>query len=51
MKVLERWERVKDLEDPAGYLHRTAMNAFRSRYRRAMTGATHVLGFARPSDL
>ena len=31
----ERWDRVQDIDNPAGYLHRTAMNAFRKRYRRA----------------
>lgn len=35
LKVLERWDRVRAMEDPAGYLHRTAMNLFRNRYRRA----------------
>jgi RNA polymerase sigma factor (sigma-70 family) len=35
LRVWERWERVRGLQDPAGYLHRTAMNAFRDRYRRA----------------
>jgi RNA polymerase sigma-70 factor (ECF subfamily) len=31
----ERWDRVSAVDSPAGYLHRTAMNAFRKRYRRA----------------
>jgi RNA polymerase sigma-70 factor (ECF subfamily) len=35
VKVLERWDRVSRMDDPAGYLHRTAMNLFRNRYRRA----------------
>jgi RNA polymerase sigma-70 factor, ECF subfamily len=35
VKVLERWDRVSGMDDPAGYLHRTAMNQFRNRYRRA----------------
>ena len=35
LKVLERWERVGSLEDPVGYLYRTAMNLFRKRWRRA----------------
>ena len=35
-KVWERWARVKDLENPVGYLHRTAINRFRSRYRHAV---------------
>jgi DNA-directed RNA polymerase specialized sigma24 family protein len=33
--TLERWDRVGTVDNPAGYLHRTAMNAFRKRYRRA----------------
>lgn len=35
LRVWERWDRVRALQDPPGYLHRTAMNAFRDRYRRA----------------
>lgn len=35
MKVWERWERVSGMDDATGYLFRTAMNGFRSRYRRA----------------
>jgi RNA polymerase sigma-70 factor (ECF subfamily) len=34
VRVLERWDRVHDVDDPAGYLFRTAMNVFRSRLRR-----------------
>jgi RNA polymerase sigma-70 factor (ECF subfamily) len=33
--VWERWERVGSMDNPAGYLHRTAINSFRRRYRRA----------------
>jgi len=35
LKLWERWDRVRTLEDPEGYLYRTAMNLFRKRYRRA----------------
>jgi RNA polymerase sigma factor (sigma-70 family) len=35
LAVWERWDRIHVLEDPAGYLHRTAVNTFRKRYRRA----------------
>lgn len=35
LKLWERWERVSQVEDPEGYLYRTAMNVFRGRYRRA----------------
>src|ERR687892_556134 len=38
LRVWERWERVSEMDDPAGYLHRTAMNAFRDRYRRLVLG-------------
>jgi RNA polymerase sigma-70 factor, ECF subfamily len=34
-KVFERWDAISTMADPAGYLHRTAMNVFRSEYRRA----------------
>ena len=34
-KVFERWDSVSVMDDPAGYLHRTAMNLFRNEYRRA----------------
>ena len=37
-RVFERWDTVASMEDPAGYLHRTAMNLFRSQYRRAARG-------------
>jgi RNA polymerase sigma-70 factor (ECF subfamily) len=32
--IWERWDRVGVMENPAGYLHRTAVNAFRKRLRR-----------------
>jgi RNA polymerase sigma factor (sigma-70 family) len=35
LKILERWERVRGLDDPEGYLYRTALNLFRKRLRRA----------------
>ena len=35
LRVLERWDRVGTMDDPTGYLYRTAMNAFRSWNRRA----------------
>jgi RNA polymerase sigma factor (sigma-70 family) len=35
LAIWERWGRVSRLEDPTGYLYRTAMNTFRSRARRA----------------
>jgi RNA polymerase sigma factor (sigma-70 family) len=35
LALWQRWDRVGRLEDPTGYLYRTAMNVFRKRTRRA----------------
>jgi RNA polymerase sigma factor (sigma-70 family) len=35
LSLFERWDRVRAMEDPTGYLYRTAFNAFRKRLRRA----------------
>jgi len=42
-KVWERWDRVGAMEDPTGYLFRTALNAHRSAYRRAVRAAKRTL--------
>ena len=36
VKVLERWESVRRMDAPTAYLYRTAMNTFRSKYRRGL---------------
>ena len=36
LKIWERWAQVSEMDDPVGYLYRTAMNLFRKRYRRAV---------------
>jgi len=43
-RVFERWATVATMEEPAGYLHRTAMNLFRSQYRRASHGLKRAVG-------
>jgi RNA polymerase sigma-70 factor, ECF subfamily len=43
VRVFERWDRVRMLEDPTGYLFRVSMNLFRSRYRRALLGLRREL--------
>src|ERR1041384_7887350 len=43
-RVFERWEKVAAMDDPAGYLHRTAMNLFRNQYRRARVRVTRKGG-------
>jgi RNA polymerase sigma-70 factor (ECF subfamily) len=50
VRVLERWPRVSAMEDPRGYLYRTAMNAFRSRYRRMILAARRTVGGVKADD-
>jgi len=49
-RVWERWDSVGAMENPAGYLHRTAMNLFRNRYRRALLAARRGVGITRQED-
>jgi RNA polymerase sigma-70 factor (ECF subfamily) len=39
VRVWERWDGVQSVENPSGYLYRTAMNVFRMRFRRAKIAA------------
>jgi RNA polymerase sigma-70 factor (ECF subfamily) len=49
LRLWERWDRVAAMDDPEGYLYRTAMNAFRSRARRASL-ALRRIGRPSPTD-
>lgn len=49
--VFERWEHVRAMEDPAGYLHRTAMNLFRNQYRRAKIALARAVGIGPELDV
>jgi RNA polymerase sigma factor (sigma-70 family) len=49
-RVLERWERVGAMTDPAGYLHRTAMNVLRSRFRRTKVAVTRAISIESAPD-
>src|SRR5438067_12037150 len=42
-RVWERWARVRRLDDPVGYLYRTALNVQRSAYRRAARAARRAM--------
>jgi RNA polymerase sigma-70 factor (ECF subfamily) len=46
VRVFERWDHVRALGDPTGYLFRVAMNVFRSRYRRASLAVRRMLFLA-----
>ena len=50
LSVWERWDRVSGMDDPLGYLYRTAMNLFRKRYRRAMLAVRRTVGLALSTD-
>jgi RNA polymerase sigma factor (sigma-70 family) len=50
LKVWERWHHVRSLEDPTGYLYRTAMNLYRKRRRRAAVAIRHAIGPRPPRD-
>ena len=47
LHVLERWGRI---ENPAGYLYRSALNSTRSRFRRLKLAATRNLTPGQPED-
>jgi RNA polymerase sigma-70 factor (ECF subfamily) len=43
VRVWERWDRVGTLDDPVGYLFKTALNLHRSALRRAVAAARRSL--------
>jgi RNA polymerase sigma-70 factor (ECF subfamily) len=43
VRVYERWDRVRQMDSPQGYLYRTAMNLHRSRLRWLATRARHIV--------
>jgi RNA polymerase sigma-70 factor (ECF subfamily) len=50
LRVWARWSEVRSMDEPEGYLHRTAMNLFRKRYRRASLALRTTIGLAPPQD-
>jgi RNA polymerase sigma factor (sigma-70 family) len=44
VSVWERWDRVAEMDDPVGYLYRTALNRHRSRLRHLRRAAARALG-------
>jgi RNA polymerase sigma-70 factor (ECF subfamily) len=43
VRVWERWDRVGTLEDPVGYLYRTALNLHRTALRHGLVAAKRVM--------
>jgi RNA polymerase sigma-70 factor, ECF subfamily len=50
LKVWERWHQVRSLDDPTGYLYRTAMNLYRKRRRRAAVAIRQAIRPRPPRD-
>ena len=50
LRLWERWDRVSRVDDPSGYLFRTAMNVFRNRYRRAALALRRTISLAPAED-
>lgn len=44
LKVWERWDRVQEMDNPTGYLYRTALNLSRKRIRRASVAIRRAVG-------
>jgi len=49
-RVLERWDRVRAMESPTGYVFRTALNIHRNRLRRLAVRARRVFVEAPTAD-
>jgi RNA polymerase sigma factor (sigma-70 family) len=50
LKIWERWDSVGGMDDPVGYLYRTAMNLFRKRYRRATLAVRRTVRLTPSTD-
>ena len=50
LRLWERWDRVGQMDDPTGYLFRTAMNLWRKRRRRATLAVRRAMRLAPPAD-
>lgn len=49
-RALERWERVRAMESPVGYVYRTAFNMNRNRLRHLARTLTHRVASIREND-
>jgi RNA polymerase sigma-70 factor (ECF subfamily) len=50
LKVWERWDRVSAMDEPVGFLYRTAMNLYRKRLRRAGVAMRRAVNLAPQED-
>ncbi len=50
-RIYERWDVVREMENPSAYLYRSAMNGFRSEYRRTARTLKRAVGLGPPEDV
>src|SRR6266496_5580483 len=50
VRIWERWDRARLMEDPTGYLYRTALNGWFQIHRRAVRAARRVAAPGRVVD-
>ena len=50
LRLWERWERVSAMDEPVGFLYRTAMNLYRKRLRRAAVALRKATNLLPPDD-
>jgi len=48
LAIFERWDRVSSMDDPVGYLYRTAFNRWKKLARRAARQTREIVGVAPP---
>jgi RNA polymerase sigma-70 factor, ECF subfamily len=51
LRVLERWDRVAEMDEPVGYLFRVSMNVFRTRRRRLALALRRAAGTVPDPDV
>lgn len=51
VKAYERWDRVRTMDNPVGYVYRIAMNAHRGRVRRLVLGARRAFTSSAPDPI
>jgi RNA polymerase sigma factor (sigma-70 family) len=50
VRVWEKWKRVRALEDPEGYLYRTALNGYFQRRRRLLRASKRLVMLGPPRE-
>jgi RNA polymerase sigma-70 factor (ECF subfamily) len=51
IKVFERWDAVREMENPSGYLYRAAMNRFHNEFRRTALAFKRAVGVQSDCDV